>query len=210
MLNYLWAGMILFGILWGTVNGRLDQVTLGAINGAGEGVALGITMLGILSFWNGILNIGQASGLVTWLAGKMDPVLTFLFPSLEKDHPAREYIAVNMIANLLGLGSAATPAGLKAMEELEKLEEDRRAGRAPGPRRTPGTAGNEMCTFLIVNISSLQLIPVTIIAYRSQYGSADPAGITGPALLATGISTAAGVIFCRMMDKNAEKYCEKR
>ena len=89
MLNYLWAGMILFGILWGTVNGRLDQVTLGAINGAGEGVALGITMLGILSFWNGILNIGQASGLVTWLAGKMDPVLTFLFPSLEKDHPAR-------------------------------------------------------------------------------------------------------------------------
>lgn len=187
MLNYLWAGMILIGILWGTVNGTLDEVTMGALNGAAEAVSLGITMLGIMTFWNGILEIGQASGLVDWLAGRMEPVLRFLFPRLEPNHPARKHIAVNMIANMLGLGSAATPAGLRAMKALKEEGQDK--------------ASREMCTFLIINISSLQLIPVTIVAYRSQYGSADSAAITGPALAATIISTAAGVIFCKVMDR---------
>ena len=95
----------------------------------------------------------------------------------------------------------STPAGLKAMEELGRLEDDRRAGKAPGPVREQGTAGNEMCTFLIVNISSLQLIPVSVIAYRSQYGSVNPAGIIGPAILATAVSTAAAVLFCRIMER---------
>ena len=134
-----------------------------------------------------ILQIGQTSGLVDWLAGKMEPVLDFLFPHLEKGHPARKHMAVNMIANMLGLGSAATPAGLRAMKALKKPGED--------------TASREMCTFLIINISSLQLIPVTIVAYRSQFGSSDPAAVTGPALAATIISTAAGVIFCKLMDR---------
>lgn len=187
MLNYLWAGMILIGILWGAFHGTLDQVTTGALNGAAEAVSLGITMLGIMTFWNGILQIGQTSGLVDWLAGKMEPVLDFLFPHLEKGHPARKHIAVNMIANMLGLGSAATPAGLRAMKALKEPGEDK--------------ASREMCTFLIINISSLQLIPVTIVAYRSQFGSSDPAAVTGPALAATIISTAAGVIFCKLMDR---------
>lgn len=187
MLNYLWAGMILIGILWGAFHGTLDQVTTGALNGAAEAVSLGITMLGIMTFWNGILQIGQTSGLVDWLAGKMEPVLDFLFPHLEKGHPARKHMAVNMIANMLGLGSAATPAGLRAMKALKKPGEDK--------------ASREMCTFLIINISSLQLIPVTIVAYRIQFGSSDPAAVTGPALAATIISTAAGVIFCKLMDR---------
>ena len=132
-----------------------------------------------MAFWTGLMEIAQRGGLIRALTGRMAPVLKFLFPGLPVGHPAREHIATNFIANVLGLGWAATPAGLRAMEELGKLEEDRRAGRAAGPARKRGIASNEMCTFLIINISSLQLIPVNVIAYRSQYGSVNPAAIVG-------------------------------
>ncbi len=131
----------------------------------------------------------------------MRPVLRFLFPELPPESEAARQISVNMIANFLGLGWAATPAGLKAMEELKKLEEKRRAGLAAGPARRAGEAGNEMCTFLIINISSLQLIPINMIVYRTQYGSAAPAAIVGPAIAATAMSTAAAVVFCRVMGR---------
>ena len=226
MLDHLWAGMILAGILWAAFHGRLSDVTLGMLDGAADAVSLGVTMLGVLSFWSGILKIGERSGLVDWLAGKMGPVLRFLFPRLDPEHPAMRHIAVNMIANMLGLGSAATPAGLAGFKELEKAEEERRkkedastvqedARLGPvrrervdgkemrGKRSTAvprGTASNEMCTFLILNISSLQLIPVNIIAYRSQYGAVNPAAIVGPAIVATAVSTAVAVLFCKVMD----------
>ena len=135
------------------------------------------------------------------LTNAMRPLLHFLFPRIPEAHRSLEYISANMIANFLGLGWAATPFGLKAMEELEKLEDDRRAGKAPGKARGKGIAGNEMCTFLIINISSIQLIPVNIIAYRSQYGSVNPAAIVGPAIAATAVSTGVAVIFCRLMDR---------
>lgn len=99
MMNYLWAGMILTGILWAAFHGNLDAVTMGALEGAGEAVSLGITMLGVMAFWSGMLAIAQNSGLVDWMAEKMKPVLTFLFPCLPANHPAIQYIAVNMIAN---------------------------------------------------------------------------------------------------------------
>ena len=134
-------------------------------------------------------------------AGKMQPLIRFLFPEIPKGHKANEHITTNFIANFLGLGWAATPAGLKAMEELGRLEDDRRAGRAAGPVRKKGIASNEMCTFLILNISSLQLIPVNVIAYRSQYGSANPAGIVGAGIAATAVSTGAAIVFCRLMDR---------
>ena len=111
-----------------------------------------------------------------------------------------EFISANMIANFLGLGWAATPFGLKAMEELGNLEDDRRQGRALGIVRKKGIASNEMCTFLILNISSLQLIPVNIIAYRSQYGSVNPTAIVGPGIVATAVSTIVAVIFCKFMN----------
>ena len=204
MLNYIWSGMLFLGILWGAFNGRMAQVTEGALNAAGEAVTLSITMLGIVVFWNGILEIGSRAGLVEQLSEKMGPALKFLFPDLPPDCEAARQICVNFIANILGLGWAATPAGLKAMKELEKVEEERRKEKVA--KRTihavsKGTASNEMCTFLIMNISSLQLIPVNMIAYRSQYGSVDPAAIAGPALLATIASTAAGVVFCKVMDR---------
>ncbi len=208
MLNYLWAFMVLTGILWGAFHGTMDAVTQGALNSAKEAVSLCITMLGVMSLWTGILEIGQKAGLIEKIVKRMRPVLKFLFPYLPEGHPAGDAIATNMIANVLGLGWAATPAGLRAMEELEKLEEERRkeiAGKGGAGFRLPavakGVAGNEMCTFLIINISSLQLIPVNMIAYRSQYGSVNPAAIVGPAIVATAVSTLVAVIFCKCMDR---------
>ena len=191
-------------------------VTDGAIQASKEAVTLCITMLCVMTLWTGVLEIGHRSGLVDQLAGRMGPILTFLFPRLDPDGKARKQISVNVTANILGLGWAATPARLKAMEELKKVEEERRKGGAARQKDTPGqeetagqraaarqagTASNEMCTFLIINISSLQLIPMNMIAYRSQYGSVNPTAIVGPALAATFISTVVAVIFCRVMDR---------
>ncbi len=186
MLNYLWSFMILAGIMWGAANNTLDVVTQSILDSAGDAVKLCLTMAGIMSFWCGILEIGNRAGLIEWLAEKMSPILSFLFPELEKDHPARVPIAVNMVANMLGLGMAATPAGLLAMKLL-------------GQETRQNRASDAMCTFLIINISSLQLVPVSMIAYRSQYGSENPAAILGPALIATGFSTLAAVIFCKLV-----------
>ena len=204
MLNYLWGGMLLAGMLWGACNGTWNEVTQALLDSAKESVSLGLTMLGILSFWCGIMEIGSRAGLVGWLTGCMTPVLDFLFPEVGRDHPAREPIAVNIIANMLGLGWAATPAGLTAMKELEELEEERRAAGDPAAV-TQGTASDEMCTFLVVNISSLQLIPINMIAYRSQYGSVSPSMIVAPALLATTISTLTGVVAAKLMEKREHR-----
>jgi spore maturation protein A len=205
MLNYLWAFMMLVGVLWGAFHGNLNGVTDGALTSAKEAVMLCITMLGIMSFWSGIMEVGRKSGLIERMSQKMSPILRFLFPRIPDDHPALEYISTNIIANILGLGWAATPAGLKAMEALKELEEKRRIGEVSGKyslKPVPeGTANNEMCTFLIINISSLQLIPVNMIAYRSQYGSLNPMAVVGPALIATLISTIVGVAACKLMDR---------
>ena len=198
MLNYLWAGMTLTGILWGALHGQMTAVTDGAIQASKEAVTLCITMLCVMTLWTGVLEIGHRSGLVDQLAGRMGPILTFLFQRLDPDGEARKQISVNMIANILGLGWAATPAGLKAMEELKKVEEERGMG---GAARQEGTASNEMCTFLIINISSLQLIPMNMIAYRSQYGSVNPTAIVGPGIVATAVSTVVAVIFCKVMER---------
>lgn len=217
-MNYLWGGMIIVGVIYGALTGRLDAVTDQALASAKEAITLCITMAGVMAFWVGIMRIAERAGMVKQAARSLNPVMGFLFPNLPKDSPARTYIAMNMVANFLGLGWAATPAGLSAMKELEKLEEERRrdappeisgeqrgkrkrrlwaSGRTAVPR---GVASSEMCTFLIINISSLQLIPVNIIAYRSQYGSVNPAAIVGPAIVATAVSTAVAVVYCKMMD----------
>ena len=195
MLNYLWAGMILTGVLWGAFHGQLAAVTEGALTSAKEAVTLCITMLGVMTLWTGVLEVGKRAGLIDQLSRRMRPVLRFLFPRLSPDSEAAKQISVNMIANMLGLGWAATPAGLMAMEELKKVEEER--GELPA-----GTASNEMCTFLIINISSLQLIPINMIAYRSQYGSVNPAAIVGPALAATLFSTVVAVIAVKILGKS--------
>ena len=191
-MNALWAGMMLMAIIYGTFHGTIPAVTQAALDSAKEAVSLCITMLGILSFWMGLMQIGTASGLVERLTKGVEPLLRRLFPWIPAGHPAMGQIALNCIANMLGLGWAATPAGLKAMEELSKLEEIRRERGA----------SDEMCTFLVLNISSLQLVPVNIIAYRSQYGSVNPAAVTGPAIVATLVSTGAAVMFCKIMNSS--------
>ena len=193
MLNYIWAGMILLGVIYGVCTGQMSALTGGALDSAGEAVSLCITMAGVMALWMGLMEIAQESGMITKMTKGIRPFLKFMFPRLPEDHPAGEYIATNLIANVLGLGWACTPAGLKAMEQLAKLEEQR------GKKVT--AASNEMCTFLILNISSLQLIPVNMIAYRSRYSSANPAVIIAPALVATLFSTIISVIYCKWKDR---------
>lgn len=200
-MNYLWAFMILIGAVFAAFNGNLPAVTEAALNSAKEAVTLCITMMGVMSFWVGLMKIAEKTGIIEGLSRKMNPILHFFFPEIPKGHPANEYIATNMIANVFGLGWAATPAGLKAMESLEQLEENRRKeGNRKGQAVPRGVASTEMCTFLILNISSLQLLPVNVIAYRSQYGSVNPTEIVGPAIVATVISTLTAALFCKLMD----------
>lgn len=205
MLNYLWAGMIIVGVVFAAFTGKMPDITNAALDSSREAVSLCITMMGVMSFWVGIMEIARKAGIIEMASIKLGPMIRFLFPGLPKGHPAEEHIAANIIANVLGLGWAATPAGLRAMDELGKLEEDRRRGRAPGPVQKKGVASNEMCTFLIINISSLQLIPVNVIAYRSQYGSVNPAAIVGAGIAATAVSTGVAVIFCKMMDRKRRR-----
>lgn len=185
MLDKLWGIMILIGISYGVVTGEVEAVSNVALDSAGEAVSLAITMLGIMAMWMGIMEIAQRAGLIKSITQGLKPVLRFLFPNIPKEHIVNEYIAANMVANILGLGWAATPMGLKAMKELAKLN-------------TGSKASDEMCTFLVINISSLQLIPISVIAYRSQYGAVSPAAITLPGIIATIISTLAAVIICKM------------
>lgn len=224
MLNYLWGFMLLIGVVYAAITGNLPVITDAALNSAKEAVTLCITMLGVMSFWMGLMGVAESAGVIAGASKALHPFLRFLFPNIPPEHKANEYISTNIIANIFGLGWAATPAGLKAMEALSELEETRRLELGTGDTRQrddnsknnskinfvhkknklpvpSGAANSEMCTFLIINISSLQLIPVNIIAYRGQYGSVNPTAIVGPAILATTISTACAVIFCKIMDR---------
>ena len=202
-MDLLWAGMLIGGMIYAAFSGNLEAVTEAILSSAKEAVQLGIGMAGVLAFWTGLMEIAQDCGLVNRLTRSIRPVIRFLFPDIPDGHRAQEYISLNMIANMLGLGGAATPAGLEAMKALEQIEEERRNGRRAGRKRPKGTASNEMCTFLILNISSLQLIPVNMIAWRSQYGSSNPETIVGPALLATVCSTLTAVIYCKWKMRKA-------
>ena len=201
MLNYIWAFMILLGVIYAAFTGQMSAVTNAALDSAGEAISLCITMAGVMALWMGLMEIAQKAGIIEKMTGGIGPFLNFMFPKKHKNHPSREYIATNIIANVLGLGWACTPAGLKAMEALARLEEER--GNPSYTEKKAGNrpASNEMCTFLIINISSLQLIPVNMIAYRSQYGSADPAKIIAPAIAATLISTLTAVVYCKIKDR---------
>ena len=186
-MNYLWGGMIVIGVIFGALHGGFGLITEAAVDSAKEAVNLAIAMAGVVAMWSGLMEIAQETGMLAACTKRLRPLLKFLFPGLQQESRANELIATNFIANIFGLGWAATPAGLEAMQELKLLSGEKR-----------GIASREMCTFLVLNISSLQLIPVNMIAYRSQYGSANPSMITGPAILATAISTLVAVIFCKL------------
>lgn len=197
--------MIILGVIFGAITGSMKEVTEAALDSAGEAVSLCITMAGVMALWVGLMEVAEKSGLLLKLTNTLSPFVSFMFPRIPKGHKARDYISTNIIANILGLGWACTPAGLKAMEELAKLEEERGTPGYLSNHSTDGrrerVASSEMCTFLILNISSLQLIPVNMIAYRQQYGSVNPAGIIAPAIAATFISTLTAVVYCKVNDR---------
>ena len=208
-MAYLWGGMLLIGIVYGVLVGNVDEVTKAFVSCSGEAVSLCISLAGITAMWTGMMKIAENSGLVTELAAKMRPLIRFLFPKLDTESKAAHYICLNFLSNVLGLSWASTSSGLCAMKELKELQLQKEnaekntedSGKKDAVKNSSMIASNEMCTFLIINVSSLQLIPVNMIAYRAKYGSADPTAIVGPAILATAVSTAVAVIFCRIAGK---------
>lgn len=190
MLNGIWGFFVIGGILTGAFLGRMDMVTAAVIDGGKSAMDLAFTMAGVVAVWSGVLKIAERGGMINALAGKMTPIMDFLFPTIPRRHRARKYIATNFVANFLGLGWAATPAGLMAMKELQKLN-----------REQEGTASSAMCMFLTVNMTSLQLVTVNILAYRTEFGSKNPAEIVGVGIVATLITTLVGIFAAKLLER---------
>jgi len=173
VINLVWLFLLLAGIVVAAINGNIEVVTTAALESAQTAVTIALGLIGIMAFWLGILRIAQDAGLVDGLAKLVRPLMVFLFPSVSKDHPAMGAMVMNLSANIMGLGNAATPFGLKAMQELQKLN------------KNPKEASEAMCTFLALNTGAITLIPATIIGVRVAAESANPAEIVGPTIFAT-------------------------
>jgi spore maturation protein SpmA len=189
MLNYIWLGLIVLGVVIGGFNHRMKEVADGAIAGAGAAVTLAIGLVGIMALWLGMMRLAERAGVVQLLARGLRPLLRRLFPEVPEDHPAMGAMVLNMAANMLGLSNAATPLGLRAMRHLASLNP------------IPGTASNAMCTFLVINTASVQLIPITAIALLASAGSSNPSAIIGTALIATTCALLSGLIAVKTFEK---------
>lgn len=193
MINIIWASLIIIGFFVGTINGKIDLVTTAAIDSAKEAVELSFGLIGVMGLWLGIMKIGEDSGLIKAIARILQPGMKILFPDVPADHPAMGAMIMNISANILGLGNAATPFGLKAMEELQTLN------------RKKDTATNAMVTFLAINTSSVTLIPSSTIAILSSAGSSNPTEVIGPTIMATTVSTVVAIVVARTL-QNSSKY----
>lgn len=182
MVNFIWLFFIVAGFVVAAFQGRIELVTEAVFDGAKSGVTVCFGLISIMVFWLGMMRIAEDAGLLQKLAKLLSPVVRFLFPSVPKNHPALGYIMSNMSANIFGLGNAATPMGIKAMQELQRLNPNK------------DTASPAMCTLLALNTASITLIPTTLIAVRMSYNSANPAEIVGTTLLATFVSTLAAIV----------------
>ncbi|WP_018922172.1 nucleoside recognition domain-containing protein [Salsuginibacillus kocurii] len=185
MINVIWAGLLITGILYAAINGTMDQVNEAIFTGAEQAVTLCLGLISILVFWLGIMKIAERGGLLALIRKALSPLAAKLYPEVPRDHPALGYMISNMSANMLGLGNAATPLGIKAMEELKKLN-----GNKDEPSRT-------MITFLAMNTAGLTLVPTTVIAIRMNYGSVNPGEIIGTTLIATALSACAAIMIDR-------------
>lgn len=184
MVNLIWALMAVVGIVYAMINGTMEEVNKAIFQSANEAVALTISLISMLVFWLGIMKVAEAAGILKILSAVFRPLIHRLFPDIPKGHPAIGYILSNMTANVFGLGTAATPMGLKAMEEMHRLSKS-------------NTASRSMITFLALNTSSLTLIPTKVIAIRMQYGSAHPTEIVSTTIIATVISTVSAIMLDR-------------
>lgn len=187
MVNIIWLGMIVFGILVAAYNGNVEVVTKAALEGANNAVKVSLSLIAIITFWLGVMRLAEEAGLVKALARLVAPLTRKLFPDIPGDHPAMGAIIMNISANLLGLGNAATPMGLIAMQEMQKLNHGDK-----------NTATNSMCTFLAINTSCITLIPTTIIGIRMMHGSEDPTAIVGTTILATACGMTVAVVVDRI------------
>lgn len=183
MINKMWGIFIIVGILFSLISGNLENINNTILTSAKSGVDMVLDLLPIIVLWSGIMKIAEKSGLLNKIARIFQPFLGKLFPTLKKDGKALGYITSNIAANALGLGNAATPFGLKAMEEMQK----------ENPKKD--TATDAMITFLVLNTSGVTIIPTTVIALRLMHGSANPEEIILPAILATMCSSTAGLLF---------------
>ncbi len=188
MVNVLWLGMIVFGVLVAAANGNIEVVTRSALEGANNAVKTSLSLIAIITFWLGIMKLAEEAGLVSFMARIIAPAMRFLFPDVPRDHPAMGAIIMNISANILGLGNAATPMGLIAMQEMQKLNRgDKKTATAP------------MCTFLALNTSCITLIPTTIIGIRVMHGSADPTEVVGTTIFATSCGMAVAIMVDRVL-----------
>lgn len=188
MINMLWPALILFSIITACFTGKIDAVSQAALLGAKDAVTLCIELLGLIALWNGLMQIAQKSGAVEAAARMARPLLKFLFKDLPSG-PAQDTVAMNLAANVLGLGNASTPIGLKAMQQMGELN------------RTPGRATKSMCMFVVLNTASLQLIPTTVIAMRAAEGSQAPAEVVVPIWVASSISVIIGIITIKIFER---------
>ena len=189
MINIIWFGLLFIGIVVGIATGNVEAITKAAIDSANTGVELSIGLIGMMTLWLGMMKIAEAAGLVRKLALMLKPLMVRLFPDVPPDHPAMGSILMNLAANVFGLGNAATPFGIRAMQDLQELN------------TTEDSATDSMCTFLAINTSSVTLIPATTIAYRVAAGSSNAVEIIGPTIIATLVSTIVAVIAARTMSQ---------
>lgn len=196
MLNYIWFGMIFISIVVAFFNGRLEFVTDAFITSSKSAIEMCIELLGIMCMWLGIMKIAESAGIIEGISAKMRPITKMIFRKVPSNHPAMGAMIMNIVANLMGLGNAATPLGVKAMNELQKLNNKK------------DTASNPMCMFLIINTCSVQLIPATLIAIRSAAGSNSPTSIIGPVWIASIIAMLSGIILAKIMEKKDDCLCK--
>ncbi|CAN5333978.1 nucleoside recognition domain-containing protein [soil metagenome] len=189
MLNFIWIGLIIASIICGCINDRIPEVVASVTESAKAAFELALGLAGIMTFWLGLMKIAEDGGLIRIMARALRPLLTRLFPDVPANHPAMGSMVLNITANMLGLTNAATPFGLRAMNELEKLNP------------LPGTATNAMCTFLVINTASIQLIPTTAIAYLVAAGATHPTDIIATALFSTCCATTAALITVKILEK---------
>ena len=197
MINYIWCGMIIIGIIVGTLTGNIEAVSTAAIEWAETAVELSLGLIGVMALWLGLMKIAEEAGIVRGMGLLVKPIMVRLFPEVPADHPAMGSIVANMAANFFGLGNAATPLGIKAMQELQDLNENKEE------------ASNAMVMFLAINTSSVTLISSSTIAYRSAAGAANPADIIGPTIIATTVSTTVAIIACKLLEKLPKYKREK-
>lgn len=194
MVGYIWAFLIGIGILYSLLSGNITVINESILTNVNEALDLILSLLPIIVLWTGILKIAEDSGMLDKFASLLRPILCKLFPSIPKDNKALGYISSNIAANMLGLGSAATPAGLKAMVELQKINDKK------------DTASEGMITFLVLNTAGVTIIPTTILALRVAYNSSNPGEIIIPAIIATFSSCVAGVTLDYFIRKGKNKW----